>query len=628
MIDSFIGLTADHHSSDRIDISCSRCNKITNLKVVTARYYIKRASRTYTCHQCKTKENAGHIAEKLVENALKKGFNNKTIISVECDRCKELFEVIKKNIVANKRRNGGEYRCKSCSQKLAHASGKFDKVYDDDFKIKLKESSEKFWAETRGKWRDMIVTDDFKKKMSESGKKAWTDEYRERISKLRATPEYKKKLSEWSKTAWVDDEFRIRFSNRMKELWKDQKFRKHIVEISKVNSIELWRDNKYSDKTIKAIKENWDDPVFVERFVNIIKNLWLDPVFYEKMVRENKERWLNPIFREKMSKLSNDRWRDPIYREKMFTIFRNRPNISSQQVILYSLLDDLHISYEKEFPIGIESNFDCVIFPHDSLKIKSPLVIEVQGDWYHSLPKKITRDKQKATYLSRYFPDYDLKYLWEHEFNNKDRVVNLLRYWLGLAVPDRVVFDLRDVKVLVIDFKVAELFISKYHYAGRVGRSGFNIGFYIGEVLVAVCVFANPVRQEVAIKQGFRYKEVFELTRFAIHPGYQLKNFASFCIGWAIRLVRRDRPEIKCLVSFADSTFNHDGVIYRACNWRLDGEVAPDYWYIDENNYVCHKKTLWNKASQMKLTEGAYCIRFNYKKVWGGKKLRYIYLLY
>jgi len=81
------------------------------------------------------------------------------------------------------------------------------------------------------------------------------------------------------------------------------------------------------------------------------------------------------------------------------------------------------------------------------------------------------------------------------------------------------------------------------------------------------------------------------------------------------------------LVSFADTTFNHVGTIYKASNWRLDGEVAPDYWYKDNDGYMCHKKTLWNKASKMCMTESEYCAKYGFVKIRGEKKFRYIYEL-
>jgi hypothetical protein len=203
----------------------------------------------------------------------------------------------------------------------------------------------------------------------------------------------------------------------------------------------------------------------------------------------------------------------------------------------------------------------------------------------------------------------------------------LLRYWLGISEPEVVDFGFDKVVSRIVDFRDAELFISKYHYAGRVGRSGLNIGFFVNDVLVAVCVFAYPVRQETAKKQGLKYNQVFELTRLAIHPSYQKKNFASFIIGKSIKLVKVDRPEVRRLVSFSDSTFNHCGIIYKASNWVLDGVIKSDYWYRDGDGYVCHKKTLWNKAKQMVMTEGEYCDKYGYVKVFGGEKRRFVYNL-
>ena len=79
------------------------------------------------------------------------------------------------------------------------------------------------------------------------------------------------------------------------------------------------------------------------------------------------------------------------------------------------------------------------------------------------------------------------------------------------------------------------------------------------------------------------------------------------------------------MVSFSDSTFNHCGTIYKASNWLWDGVIKSDDWYRDGDGYVCHKKTLWNKAKQMVMTEGEYCEKYGYVKVFGGEKSRFVY---
>ena len=54
----------------------------------------------------------------------------------------------------------------------------------------------------------------------------------------------------------------------------------------------------------------------------------------------------------------------------------------------------------------------------------------------------------------------------------------------------------------------------------------------------------------------------------------------------------------KLIISYCDTTFNHDGAVYKAANFILDGEVKPDYWYVDEGGWVMHKKTLYSHIGQ------------------------------
>lgn len=333
---------------------------------------------------------------------------------------------------------------------------------------------------------------------------------------------------------------------------------------------------------------------------------------------------LTEEYRQKM----RDIWNRPGFKEKMAKIRLQQPKTSSQQHILYSILDDLKIKYYDDKSINCKVGwytFDCRIDPQLGIKIKKPLLIEVQGDYWHNQEKQIIRDKQKATYLKTYFSEYELKYLWEHEFDNKNRIINLLEYWLGLNIQFIKQINLNIINEKIIDYKEAELFISKYHYAGRIGRSGLNIGYYYNNELIGVIIYCNPTRQETAIKQNIRYDQILELSRLAIHPQYQIKNLASNIISRSINYIKQNKQIIELLVSFSDSTYNHSGIIYKASNWKLDGIIPPDYWYADNKGYICHKKTLWNKAKKMCMTESEYCNKFNYIKIWGGSKNRYIY---
>jgi hypothetical protein len=491
---------------------------------------------------------------------------SKEKVPVQCPKCNAIKMVILASHMQTIRKNNGNYVCHRCSINSEKCS----------------ENAKKLWAnsELADKVRAHLKSDKMKLILKEKNKRLFADETWKKGWRSNLNREA---ISKASKSMWQSEEFRKKvlksFSERCKRQWKDPNYRAKMEAYRKTKEYrEKMNELRHSEKFKKRMIEVWSDPDYRMKMNDVrLKNL------------------------EKMNKTP-----------------------SSQQRILYSLLDDLNIKYKAEHRVGFYL-VDCFIPKQYNMKCN--LIIEVQGDYWHSLPDRINKDKSRATYLRKYFPEYELKYLWEHEFSNKDRILNLLKYWLGITGFENIDFSFKDIIPRLVDVKDAELFISKYHYAGRVGRSGINIGFFLGNVLIGVCIFAYPVRKEVASKQGLDYREVLELSRFAIHPSYQKRNFASFMISRSIRIVRTEKPGVKRLISFSDTTYNHNGTIYKASNWTLDGVVRPDYWYVDQDGYVCHKKTLWNKAKQMSMTELEYCNKYKYKRVFGGEKKRFLYRL-
>ena len=584
-------------SNDRVEIQCSKCNGVRESKVSSLRSYFKN-HLNYVCHKCKVHDNIGGISEKLKINARKKGYVVNDFIEVVCGHCSNKFNVRIKNMRSNMKRNNGVYSCSSCSLSRAHDNGKFNNIYNSDFKNKLNKISKDFWTdENKNTWKSRIVTDDFRKSMSEYGKRAWAiDEYRKKMFALRLSPEYRSKLSEWSKMAWTPE------------------FRKMMSDINTPDIM-----SKRGELGWAKLNGSLSDEEINRKYSIFGRLAWIKPEFREKVLLELKSN-INFIIDES--------YFDSKYRDKMAIVRLNQPKTSHQQKILYSLLNDLNIEFSDDSSILSKIGyytFDCRIDPQPNINIKKSILIEVQGDYWHNRPNTIAKDKSKSTYLKTYFSEYDLKYLWEHEFDNKDRVINLIRYWVGLPIPNKIEFSFKDVVMKVVNSQEAEYFIAKYHYAGRIGRSGINLGFYLGDELIAVIIFCYPMRSETAVKQGCCYREILELTRLAIHPQYQVKNLASFIIGLSIRHIRDNNSQVKKLVSFSDLTYNHSGMIYRASNWRFDGEVNPGYWYADDNGYICHKKTLWDKAKKMSMTESEYCEKYKYVKIHGDKKFRYVF---
>lgn len=290
--------------------------------------------------------------------------------------------------------------------------------------------------------------------------------------------------------------------------------------------------------------------------------------------------------------------------------------LSRIQATLYRILDEFNIKYfteqDEECHLG-PWTFDCRI---------GDTLVEVNGDYIHNLPKNQPKDKAKKTYVERYYPNLKIEYIWEHEFGAINRVKSRINKILNIN-PELIDFQFTNLNIKQIDTKEAKNFLDAFHYIGFVS-SKFYLGAYLEDKLIAVSVWGAPHRSEIAHKQGVTWFECFELKRFAIHDCYHKRNFASWFLGKCEKMIP---DKIRVLVSFADPSFGHEGTIYKACNWKFDGETSGSYFYLDSDGYPMHKKTLFNHAHKMHMKELEFASKYNYKKVPVSKKLRYVKFL-
>jgi len=384
---------------------------------------------------------------------------------------------------------------------------------------------------------------------------------------------------------------------------------------SKEGAQKAWADESYRKMISDNSKKIWDDPDRRQAMGQVNT----DPIKKRQMIEKNRRKWEDPEFRAKMA---------AIYKTMESIHTANRaahPKVSSIQKVLYSILDDLKIPYYREYDDHTDQQcqigpyiFDCVI-PREG---KPTILVECNGDYWHSLDNRMRIDASKISYVNKLFPgQYEVKTIWEHEFQNYNKVVELVKYWIGMTTLEVVDFAFNAIEVRDCPAQDYRLLLGKYHYLSNAGRHGIAYGAYLNDKLIAVCIFSPLVRQNVRTGE-YSPKESRELSRLCIHPRYQKKNFASWFVSRCINFLP---GEIKLIISYCDTTFNHNGTVYKAANFKEDGEVPPDYWYVAKDGWVMHKRNAYRKAVQFGITEREYIERHGYSKVWGDKKLRFIY---
>lgn len=127
------------------------------------------------------------------------------------------------------------------------------------------------------------------------------------------------------------------------------------------------------------------------------------------------------------------------------------------------------------------------------------------------------------------------------------------------------VYEVRPVKRLE-----CAPFILDIHYARRWPSISHAFGLYRDEELVGVVTYGTPpsapLRNGIAGPQMAPY--VLELNRLCLRDN--LKNEASRLVSGSLRKL----PKHTIVISFADTSQDHRGVVYQACSFTYHGLSA------------------------------------------------------
>lgn len=151
-------------------------------------------------------------------------------------------------------------------------------------------------------------------------------------------------------------------------------------------------------------------------------------------------------------------------------------------------------------------------------------------------------------------------------------------------------FEKYEVKK--ISCKQAKEYIIKNHYShGCHNAPSPCYGLFEGEELIGVLMFATPCSEAVrASIWGEEYKNsVIELHRLHILDVTPI-NTESWFISRCLKLLKQDRPQTRGIISFADTTQGHNGIIYQATNFWFIGKTSSAIFYLDENNRLRHPR--------------------------------------
>ncbi|WP_051276525.1 XF1762 family protein [Desulfovirgula thermocuniculi] len=132
--------------------------------------------------------------------------------------------------------------------------------------------------------------------------------------------------------------------------------------------------------------------------------------------------------------------------------------------------------------------------------------------------------------------------------------------------------SVKHLEVRPVPYRTARAFVERHHYLGYAPPGARAcLGVWYGDRLVGTLMFGRPsARLE-------DQEHTMELTRMVLLNECP-RNSESRVLALAAEWIRRNMPEIRRLISYADPGKGHRGTVYRAAGWRFVGRTAGGRW--------------------------------------------------
>ena len=165
-------------------------------------------------------------------------------------------------------------------------------------------------------------------------------------------------------------------------------------------------------------------------------------------------------------------------------------------------------------------------------------------------------------------------------------------------------------------------FIKEHHYSHGVHNGPMCYGLFDDWDLVGVCAFATPSSENVcaSVFGVEKKRSVTELHRLVLLDEVP-KNSESWFIVRALKALKKDRPYYNAVLSFADATQGHLGIIYQATNAIYTGTSRKATFYLNPTGRVRHPRQNGHNVTKDEIKE------WNWKPTQREGKHRYLYLL-
>jgi len=173
--------------------------------------------------------------------------------------------------------------------------------------------------------------------------------------------------------------------------------------------------------------------------------------------------------------------------------------------------------------------------------------------------------------------------------------------------------------------------VNRWHYSKVKPRltklclGGFSPS---GELIISVSLGwgVRPVHTIKKLFPDLGTSDYYEIGKLCANDAAP-KNTESMFLGLMLRWLKKNRPQLKVIFTWADGIWGKPGYIYQAANFLYGGFIWTDR-YIDDQGRLVHPRQLLGarkdgKKSRLSVLE---LKQYHWQHIWG-KQFRYVYFL-
>ena len=161
-----------------------------------------------------------------------------------------------------------------------------------------------------------------------------------------------------------------------------------------------------------------------------------------------------------------------------------------------------------------------------------------------------------------------------------------LRFPVGYEAPEK------GIEIRVCEKAEADAVIVPHHYSHKVTENSCIslLVYWHGEVHGAMQI-GYGIRPK--LKGEYDPDGVREFDRMWLSDDMP-KYSETICLSLLHHYLRLAHPEIKVLISYADTSAGNTGTIYKAANYTLEKRIKADFYILPSGERI-HPVTMWHR---------------------------------